>query len=33
MRFDARVAVVARLKELGLYVGTEDNKMALPICR
>jgi len=31
-RFDARKAVLARLKELGLYVKTEDNKMVLPIC-
>ena len=31
-RFDARVAVLEALKEKGLYVGTEDNKMVLPIC-
>jgi valyl-tRNA synthetase len=31
-RFDAREAVLAALKEKGLYVGTEDNKMMLPIC-
>jgi valyl-tRNA synthetase len=31
-RFDARVAVLAALKEKGLYIGTEDNKMVLPIC-
>ncbi|KAI8900199.1 tRNA synthetases class I-domain-containing protein [Globomyces pollinis-pini] len=31
-RFDARVAVLEALKEKGLYVGTEDNKMVLPMC-
>ncbi|KAI8927212.1 hypothetical protein BC831DRAFT_453206 [Entophlyctis helioformis] len=31
-RFDARVAVLEALKEKGLYVGTADNKMMLPIC-
>lgn len=32
-RFHARVKVVERLKELGLYVGWQDNKMQIPICR
>ena len=32
MRFDARVAVVAALKEKGLYVEEKDNPMALPVC-
>jgi valyl-tRNA synthetase len=31
-RFDARVAILEALKEKGLYVGTQDNKMVLPIC-
>jgi valyl-tRNA synthetase len=31
-RFDARVAILEKLKEKGLYVKTEDNKMMLPIC-
>jgi valyl-tRNA synthetase len=31
-RFDARIAVLEALKEKGLYVGTEDNKMVIPIC-
>lgn len=31
-RFDARVAILEALKEQGMYVGTEDNKMVLPIC-
>jgi valyl-tRNA synthetase len=31
-RFDARVAVLEALKEKGLYVKTEDNKMVLPMC-
>lgn len=31
-RFDAREAVLAGLKEKGLYVSTEDNKMVIPIC-
>jgi valyl-tRNA synthetase len=31
-RFDARVAVLNGLKEKGLYVGTEPNKMVLPFC-
>ena len=32
MRFDARNAVIEALKELGLYRGTEDNPMKVPIC-
>jgi len=32
-RFHARVEVVKRLKELGLYVETKDNPMPIPICR
>jgi len=32
-RFHARVAVVAALKELGLYIETKDNPMQIPICR
>ncbi|KAF8966826.1 tRNA synthetases class I-domain-containing protein [Flammula alnicola] len=31
-RFHARVEVVKALKELGLYIETKDNKMAIPIC-
>ncbi|ORY75634.1 valine-tRNA ligase [Leucosporidium creatinivorum] len=31
-RFHARVEVIRRLKELGLYVGAEDNPMAIPVC-
>jgi valyl-tRNA synthetase len=31
-RFDAREAVIKKLKELGLYKKTEDNKMVIPIC-
>ncbi|KAI8811075.1 tRNA synthetases class I-domain-containing protein [Cladochytrium replicatum] len=31
-RFDARVAVLERLKELGLYKETKDNPMSLPYC-
>lgn len=31
-RFDARKAVVAKLKELGLYKDTVDNPMVVPIC-
>ncbi|KAJ3174705.1 hypothetical protein HDU87_006954 [Geranomyces variabilis] len=30
-RFDARVAVLEELKKNGLYRGTEDNKMVIPI--
>ena len=32
-RFHARVEVVKKLKELGLYVETKDNPMPIPICR
>ena len=32
-RFHARVEVVKRLKELGLYIETKDNPMPIPICR
>ncbi|KAI5477054.1 valyl-tRNA synthetase [Pseudohyphozyma bogoriensis] len=31
-RFHARVAVIEKLKERGLYVGEEDNPMAIPVC-
>ncbi|KAF5319390.1 hypothetical protein D9619_008866 [Psilocybe cf. subviscida] len=31
-RFHARAAVVAKLKERGLYVDTKDNKMQIPVC-
>ncbi|KAJ3144539.1 hypothetical protein HK101_002653 [Irineochytrium annulatum] len=31
-RFDARVAVLKRLKEMGFYKETKDNKMQIPIC-
>ncbi|VDM70836.1 unnamed protein product [Strongylus vulgaris] len=31
-RFDARKAVTEALKELGLYRGSEDNAMVVPIC-
>ncbi|VDB91952.1 unnamed protein product [Peniophora sp. CBMAI 1063] len=31
-RFHARVEVVMKLKELGLYVETKDNPMTIPIC-
>jgi len=31
-RFDARRAVIEELNKLGLYVGKEDNKMALGMC-
>ncbi|XP_067941073.1 valine--tRNA ligase-like isoform X2 [Watersipora subatra] len=31
-RFDARKAVLKRLEELGLYKGTQDNPMVVPIC-
>lgn len=31
-RFHARVAVIAKLKEMGLYVGVEDNPMNIPVC-
>ncbi len=32
-RFHARVEVVKKLKELGLYIETKDNPMQIPICR
>lgn len=32
-RFHARTEVVKKLKDLGLYVETKDNKMQIPICR
>jgi len=32
-RFHARVEVVKRLKELGLWIEQKDNKMQIPICR
>lgn len=32
-RFHARVEVVKKLKELGLYIETKDNPMPIPICR
>jgi len=31
-RFEARVKVLEKLKELGCYVGTNDNEMAVPFC-
>ncbi|CAA21312.1 cytoplasmic valine-tRNA ligase Vrs1/Vas1 [Schizosaccharomyces pombe] len=31
-RFTARVKVVERLKELGLFVGTKENPMVIPLC-
>ncbi|KAI0933300.1 hypothetical protein AcV7_004807 [Taiwanofungus camphoratus] len=31
-RFHARIAVVKALQEVGLYIGTEDNPMQIPIC-
>ncbi|XP_012938411.1 valine--tRNA ligase [Aplysia californica] len=31
-RFDARKAVLQALKDLGLYRGTKDNPMVVPIC-
>jgi len=31
-RFEARYTVVAKLKELGLYVKEEDNPMIIPMC-
>ena len=33
MRYDARIAVEAALKEKGLYVGKEPNKMRLGLCQ
>jgi valyl-tRNA synthetase len=32
-RFHARVEVVKKLKELGLYIEAKDNPMQIPICR
>jgi valyl-tRNA synthetase len=32
-RFHARVEVVRRLKDLGLYIGAEESPMQIPICR
>ena len=32
MRFDARVAVLKALKDLGLFRGEQDNAMTIPIC-
>ena len=32
MRYDARVAVKAKLDALGLLRGQEDNEMQIPIC-
>ncbi|KAK8803838.1 hypothetical protein WA158_001532 [Blastocystis sp. Blastoise] len=32
MRFDARVAIEKKLKELGLFIGKKNNKMQIPIC-
>lgn len=31
-RFDARVTVVEKLKELGLFIGVDDNPMTIPLC-
>lgn len=31
-RFDARKAVLAALKEKGLFVESKDNPMAIPVC-
>ncbi|CCC67713.1 hypothetical protein NCAS_0A11550 [Naumovozyma castellii] len=31
-RFDARKAVIEKLKEMGLYIGQEDNEMTIPTC-
>ncbi|CCG81929.1 Valyl-tRNA synthetase [Taphrina deformans PYCC 5710] len=31
-RFDARVTVVDKLRELGLFIGIEDNPMSVPLC-
>ncbi|CAN6601249.1 hypothetical protein TRVA0_001S10088 [Trichomonascus vanleenenianus] len=31
-RFDARKAVIAKLEELGLLIGQEDNPMTVPLC-
>ena len=32
-RFHARVAVVQALKDMGLYIGSEDCPMQIPICK
>lgn len=32
MRFEARVAVLKRLEELGLFKGKEKNEMTIKIC-
>ena len=32
-RFHARVEVVKKLKELGLYIEAKDNPMQIPVCR
>ncbi len=32
-RFDARKAVLAALKEKGLYKETKENPMVVPTCR
>ncbi|EPY49394.1 cytoplasmic valine-tRNA ligase Vrs1/Vas1 [Schizosaccharomyces cryophilus OY26] len=31
-RFDVRIKIVERLNELGLFVGTQDNPMVIPVC-
>ncbi|CCF55985.1 hypothetical protein KAFR_0A05500 [Kazachstania africana CBS 2517] len=31
-RFDARKKVIEKLKEMGLFVGQEDNEMTIPTC-
>ena len=31
-RFEARVEVIKALTEKGLYRGTQDNPMVVPIC-
>ncbi|KJH48795.1 valine--tRNA ligase [Dictyocaulus viviparus] len=31
-RFDARAAIIVSLKELGMYRGSQDNAMVVPIC-
>jgi valyl-tRNA synthetase len=32
-RFDARKAVLKALQDKGLYKGTKDNPMVVPMCR
>lgn len=32
-RFEARKAVLAALKEQGLFRGIEDNPMVVPLCK